>query len=135
MPSRIYERALAADELFHELVDVPEWGAKVLVRAIAFGETVRIAGRAINDDGTTDVGKLMASLLAACCYDPDTNEPVFASVDEAVALMDRAAGSLKRLSEVASRLSKIDDEVVEGKGLPASIRATPSTPAQPTSAT
>src|SRR3990167_809986 len=96
---------MASQGMFSEVVDVPEWAAKIQVRSISYMDRVRLA-KQHTKDGDVDVEGMMPALFHLACYDPDTEQPVFASKKEALQLMEHSgSGPLDRLMEVAMRLS------------------------------
>lgn len=107
----IRDRALAAS-VDTEIVNVPEWDAKVEVRGMSAKERVRFLQQqaAIRDSGKTN-DYLYVDTVIAQTYDPDTGEPVFDPADRDT-LAEGPARPLERIMEVAARISGLRDEDV-----------------------
>lgn len=111
----------ATDDLKSEVVDVPEWGVKLVVREMnvrdrneyVFSLSERVEGGdgfqyiPINDPLRT------TRLVIATTFDGEGNK-VF-NDDDVDALSQKAAGIIDRLSQTATRLSGLngEDEVAE----------------------
>lgn len=96
------EQILLADDLPRELVDVPEWGGQVFVRALDG------AGRAILERSKTDE-RDMRSLVVMLCVCDETGVRLFNQAD-VDALAQKSAVALHRVFEVATRLSVLGRE-------------------------
>lgn len=107
---------LAAADTESEVVDVPEWGVKLEMRSPSARERTRMLKAAMIEGETTpDLEKFGPALIVATAFDPDTGEQVF-TVDDIVALGDKSAQVVERLSTVSMRLAGMRaDAVDEGK--------------------
>ena len=106
---------LTAEDLETRVVDVPEWGGKVNIKALsgiqrnAFEQSmIRMNG----DDATPNLGNYQAKLVARCLVD-DNGEPLFASAEEITELGAKSAQVLGRLFEIASEMSGLSEKDVE----------------------
>lgn len=103
---------LAADDIPSEIIDVPEWGGQVKVRALSGAERDRIEGSLISKGkGKPDLANFRAKLAAACMVDDD-GKRLFGEAD-VVALGEKSASALDRVAEAAQRVSAMTDEDVE----------------------
>ena len=113
------QQILAANDLKHELVNVPEWGGEVWVRGMTGAErdkfeasVVQIRGK----DQTMNMSNFRAKLAGLTICDAD-GKRLFSDAD-IKELSDKSASALQRVFSVASRLSGIgvDDvkELTEG---------------------
>jgi len=111
------EAILQAQDLAQEVVEVPEWGGAVLVRAMTGTErdayerrmvTVRGDKPGVNLDGLVN----MRAWVAATCIIGEDGERLFSETDVA-ALGKKSAAALDRVYEVAIRLSGLTAEDLE----------------------
>ena len=112
---------LAADDLPRELVQVPEWGGEVYVRALT-GRELRPFEEAVTKEteaatkGTGAAGGLdmppLKALLVALTVCDEAGEALF-SVGDAPALGAKAGGVIARLFNVAMRLNGLHDDSVK----------------------
>jgi len=109
------EQILSADDLPEEVVDVPEWGGKVLIRGMtgaerdAFEESIMV-GRGPNRE--VNLRNFRAKLVARSIVDPVTKERMF-SDSEIAELGKKSARALQRVFEAALRLNGMTAESVE----------------------
>ena len=109
------EQILAAQDLPEEVVDVPEWGGKVLIRGMtgaerdAFEESIMV-GRGPNRE--VNLRNFRAKLVARSIVDPQTKERMF-SDNEINELGKKSARALQRVFEAALRLNGMTAESVE----------------------
>lgn len=108
-------RILSAEDIPHEDVEVPEWGATVRVRGLTAVAATRFSLGLENE--TITLEEMVPSLLLLTLYDPATNEPIFTDGDLA-ALTRKSGQVLTRLFPVAQRLSGLGDleEAKNGSG-------------------
>lgn len=107
--SKLRDSALNAADVPEEIIDVPEWGGRYLIRGLAAGEAVDFYERTVQKDPRTGDLKVNRKwwgpeLLIACVYDPDSKERVFEAADRD-ALGRKASSVVTRLAGVAARLS------------------------------
>jgi len=111
---------LAATDRATEVVDVPEWGVRVTVRALSGSERDKYQSD-FYTFGPTDKGGMrvtrvnnqnqMARLVALSVVDPD-GKRLFSEAD-VLALGDKSALALERIHDVAMRLSGLQAAVAE----------------------
>ncbi len=103
------EKILNANDIQEEIVEVPEWGVKVLVRGLTGEARAKILSGATDLSGKIDYKKMYASLLIYSVFDPDTKEPVFEETDRD-ALLKKSATAIDRIVNVAMKLSGLGKE-------------------------
>ncbi len=109
------EQILAAADLPEEVVDVPEWGGKVLIRGMtgaerdAFEESVMVTR---GNNRELNLRNFRAKLVALSIVDPVTKERMF-SDNEVAELGKKSARALQRVFEAALRLNGMTAESVE----------------------
>ena len=108
---------LQAQDLAQEVVDVPEWGGAVMVRAMTGTErdayerrmvTVRGDKPGVNLDGLVN----MRAWVAATCIIDEDGKRLFSERDVA-ALGRKSAAALDRVYAAATRLSGLTAEDLE----------------------
>lgn len=111
------EAILAAEDLPKEIVETPEWGGAVYVRALTGTERDKFEGSLadqIRPDGSVkkmDMTNIRAKLVALTVVDED-GQRIFSDAD-VKALGGKSAAVLDRLFAVAQRLSGFSKEDVE----------------------
>ena len=102
---------LQADDLGEEIVDVPEWDTKVLVRGMD-GRQFEKARLQYKTGGSETEAN--AAVLTFVARDPDTGELIFDPADKDV-LLTKNAGVVQRIVLTAIRLSgsNIDEAEAE----------------------
>jgi hypothetical protein len=109
------DQILAAADLPEEVVDVPEWGGKVLIRGMtgaerdAFEESVMVTR---GNSRELNLRNFRAKLVALSIVDPVTKERMF-SDNEIAELGKKSARALQRVFEAALRLNGMTSESVE----------------------
>jgi len=98
-------------DIKEEIVEVPEWGVKILVRGMKAGDRSRVMQSALNPDGTPNLVKMYPDLVIASAFHPTENMPIFTPADRD-ALNEKAGGVLERLALAATRLSGLDQAQV-----------------------
>ena len=99
------DKILNADDIAEEVVDVPEWDVKILLRAMNGQQQVRYAETVRGDNK----GFMYADILMVTAYDPETDELIFDPADrEALSL--KSGGVLNRLGLKVLTLSGDDVE-------------------------
>jgi hypothetical protein len=105
---------LQAQDLPRELVDVPEWGGSVYVRALTGAERDAFETSIVEQRGKStkmNLKNIRAKLVALTVVDEEGNR-IFSDSD-ASALGKKSAAALDRVFEVAQRLSGLRPEDVE----------------------
>jgi len=103
-----------ANDLERELVEIPEWGGAVYVRAMTALERERFEESLMQGRGKKMRMRLTyarARLAVIVCEDAEGN-PLF-SEDDIAWLAKKSAKALDRIFDVASRLSGLSEEDVE----------------------
>lgn len=104
----------ASRDIVTEAVEVPEWGGKVMVKALTGAERDRFEGSLVTGVGKAQkisTNDIRAKLCAWCIVDAK-GTPIFTQADVAT-LSQKSAAALDRVYDVAARLSKISKEDVD----------------------
>lgn len=108
------EAILAAEDLPRELVEVPEWGGAVYVRALTGAERDQFEASIVEQRGRDvrmNMRNIRAKLVALTVVD-EGGQRIFTD-DDVAALGGKSAAALDRLFAVAQRLSGLSKEDVE----------------------
>jgi hypothetical protein len=112
------EDILGASDIKTEIVQVPEWSGAVYVRGLTGTERDDLELGMLEQRGksrTLNLRNLRAKLVAASLVDseaPDARR--LFSEGDVKALGEKSAAALRRVFEVAQRLSGLTDDDVEG---------------------
>lgn len=127
--STLRERILSAPDLEEELVEIPQWDEKLLIRGmdgLARAKFLRaVSGGGRDATGEVDLVKFYPTLIIKCAFDPDDPEtPVFEDADRD-ALNSKSGAALDTVAKVALRLSglgadSVDEAVTDLKETPGS---------------
>jgi len=99
-----------------EIVDIPEWGVKVLVRGMTLGAKDEFLAAIVDTNSkSANVKNFTSGVLVACSYDPESLERLFTESD-IPALKERSAVAIQRIVDVGVRLSGLGDEAVDVAG-------------------
>ena len=114
------DNILSAVDLNKELVDVPEWGGSVYVRALSGAERDRFESSIVEQRGKSsraNLANIRAKLAALTVCDED-GKKLFTNADVS-ALGEKSAAALNRIFEVARKLSGLGEDDVDelAKGL------------------
>ncbi len=104
------EAILGAKDAHQEVVNVPEWGGNVCIRAMSGAERDDFRA-AIEGAETSLVGKFEAPLLALTMVDEE-GKRLF-SIDDVEALRAKSATVLDRLAQIALRVNGMSAEAQE----------------------
>lgn len=99
---------LAADDLKHEDVSVPEWGGEVRVRTMTGTQRNAFGAALVGED---DMVAFRVKLVVACAVGED-GEPLF-NDEDAQALAAKSGAALERVFLAASRLNGMAADSVE----------------------
>lgn len=107
------EEIFAADDLTTEIVEVPEWGGAVKVKALRGDERERYeaSNGYVKGDRWVPKGNAAARLVSISVVD-DKGQRVF-SDDDVVKLGRKSAAGLRRVVQVAQRLAGLTDADME----------------------
>jgi hypothetical protein len=97
----------AQQDIQEELVAIPEWKTKILVRGLNAKTRAKILQDAMRKDGTPDLERMYPNLVIATARHPVSKDHIFQQSDM-VALNEKAGGVLERLAMTAARLSGLD---------------------------
>ncbi|HLZ64384.1 MAG TPA: hypothetical protein VKR06_46230 [Ktedonosporobacter sp.] len=105
-------RALIAGKqtLKEVLVDVPEWGIQVLLRAMS-GQERSIYFSWLNAQDQKDPNHIKRNywrLIQPCMLHPRTRKPVFKSADEGTIMAEHDGAIFEMLAFTSQRLSRLD---------------------------
>lgn len=105
---------LSAADLNKELVDVPEWGGSVYVRALSGAERDRFEASIVEQRGKSSRANLanIRAKLAALTVCDEQGEKLFTGADVS-ALGEKSAAALNRIFDVARRLSGLGEDDVK----------------------
>jgi len=96
-------------DILEELVEVPEWDLKILVRGMNGKQRAKVMQGALRPDGTPDLEKMYPDFVIATCYHPVEKVLLFQAADRDE-LNKKAGGVLERLAMKAAALSGLDVE-------------------------
>lgn len=102
---------LKAQDMKQEVVDVPEWGGKVIIQSMSSKARDEWEMTMINQNEKNKMDNIRATLVAACLVDEEGNN-IFSSKDIA-ALGKKSAKVLDKLFAVAQKVSGIGENDVE----------------------
>lgn len=96
--SDIRKKILASADSPIDVVDVPEWGVTVGIRAMSARSRAHVMELSQNADGldAARVEAMWSRTLVGCLVDPETGDPIF-DEDDMEALMDKSAHVVERL--------------------------------------
>ena len=114
--SKVLTRDEIADvqDLGIERVHVPEWGGDLYVRGMTGRERDAFLAGALDGKGNVDLHNMTAKLVASTTVD-EAGQRIFSEADVEM-LAAKSAAALSRIFTIASRLSGISREDVEGLG-------------------
>ena len=100
---------LQADDRPEELVEVPLWRVKVLIRAMT--GTQRALYEANPRDSQTgrfkDLRHAYFHVVQMCCVHPNTKKPIFTATDEIAVMNEKNGAIIDQLAAIAVRLSMV----------------------------
>lgn len=102
---------LAAEDLKHEDVAVPEWDGEVRVRTMTGTQREAFGASLMGGDGKSDMSTFRVKLVVACVVGED-GEQLF-DVDDVQALSLKSGAALERVFAVASKLNGMAADSVE----------------------
>lgn len=109
------EQIFSADDIAKELVEVPEWGVSVEIRAMTAAERAKLGENAMVGD-KTNVGLMYALTVIASVYDPETGLPVFTDNDRE-AILSKSGAIIERLATKALGYSGLTEKAVDEAGV------------------
>lgn len=88
-----------------KIIEVPEWDAKVQIRAFSAADRERFVT-------SREPGYLYTDVVIACTLDPDSGAPIFDQADRDK-LKDSPAGPLERIFSAVADMSLVSDDAVD----------------------
>jgi hypothetical protein len=108
------DQILKKRDLPREVVDVPEWGDKVIVRGLTGAERDAFEQSIVDTrgkSGKANLANIRAKLCVACIVDESGNR--LFKAEDAAALGEQSATALQRVFNVAQRLCGMSQSDVE----------------------
>lgn len=107
------DKIKSAQDIQKQLVVVDEWnGIAIEVRTMTALQRTQILKECTDKDGDIIHTRFQASLLIACCFDPETGEVLFTNEDSDW-LMSKSAGPIEKLASAALAVSGLNKEAVK----------------------
>lgn len=110
--SNLRDKILAASDLSHEDVEVPEWGVTIRVVSPTVRERARIVSAFMGPDGQPDIEKMYPALVIATASDPETGERLFTQ-DDTEALSGKSGKAMELVAQAALRVAGMSDRPVD----------------------
>ncbi len=107
----IRDRAMA-NKVPEEIVDVPDWGGKVLVRGMTSLERDIFDEKVSEMSGKSVTSNASARMAVMCCYDPATKQRIF-DFDDAEELGKTDSKALAIIFPITLKLNGYNDEELE----------------------
>lgn len=107
MSPELREKILGTDWLPSEIIDIPEWDVKILMRGLTL-ERKRDLLRSVNEEDSKSTDRFLPAFIIACAYDSETKELIFGEED-IDALGSLSAQILEKLGQRALALSGLED--------------------------
>ncbi len=115
MASELRKSILESEDIPEKIVDVPEWGTKVLIKGMNGKARANFLRRSTTQSGEVSFENFYPELVIATAHDPETREPIFEPADRD-GLNTKSGLALNRVAEVAQRLSGLGaDDLEEAK--------------------
>lgn len=109
------EKIFSVDDIAKELVEVPEWGVTVELRAMTAAERAKLGESAMVGD-KTDVGLMYALTVIASVYDPESGLPIFTFADKE-AILSKSGSVIERLATKSLGQSGLTEKAVDEAGV------------------
>lgn len=105
-----------SEDIPEEVVAVPEWNTKILVRGMNGKQRARFLRRSTDPaSGQVSWESFYPELVIATAHDPDSGDQIFEEADRDT-LNQKSGIALNRVAEIAQRLSGLGgDDVEEAK--------------------
>lgn len=98
------EQIFQASDLKEEMLDIPEWQCRVLIRAMTGADRAHLLQHNMLRNGQPDLVKLYPSLAIASMRDPETKELIFKPEDRD-SLGRKSGAALERVAQAAMKLN------------------------------
>jgi hypothetical protein len=99
---------LSINDIATEIVDVPEWGGQVTIRALSAKNREIMRESVTGEDGEVDITALKVKLIIMSAIDKDGNR--LFEQNDFNGLSNKCATAIERLFVVAQRLSKLTNK-------------------------
>ena len=109
------EKILNTEDIQEQIVDVPKWGVKILVKELNGRQRDKIMQSAVDSKGNINFEKMHSEAIIAACYDPETKEKLFEETDRDQ-LMEKSSAAIDTIYNVIAEMSgltKKSEEVIE----------------------
>lgn len=114
--SDLRTRILAADDIESTIVDIPQWGTKVMVRTMTARERMETQMAAADQKtGQVDATKLMVLVAIRSACDPETGLPIFTDADYD-ALLTKSGAAVEKLAMEGMRISGFNQQAADAAG-------------------
>ena len=110
-PLELVEHIANVPDLREQIVPVPEWGVKILIKGIPASERNSILQNAMKNskDGQPDMVMVYPDLIIASCYHPQTGKKLFSQAHRGM-LNGKSGSAMDRLTNVINELSAFGGE-------------------------
>jgi hypothetical protein len=113
MASELRKHIFEVEDIPEEMVDVPEWDTKILVKGMnGKGRATFLRRSSDPVSGQVSFENFYPELVIATAFDPDSGEQIFEPADRDK-LNSKSGVALNRVAEVAQRLSGLGGTDVE----------------------
>lgn len=111
----VRDKIAQSSDLAHEDVQVPEWeGVTVRLSSVSLARREELRKSFVKRGDDDDIVESCAELLAATLRDPESNELVFTSIEDARDVLSaRDSTVVERLVAVANRVLGLDSDARE----------------------
>ncbi len=97
-----------ADDIKEELMDIPEWRTKVLLRGLTGRQRSMVMKAMMGANMEPDVDKMYSMMVVFGVRNPNNGELVFSPADRENLMMQKSAGVIERISIAVSKLSGLE---------------------------
>ncbi len=111
----IREQIINAEDIEHEIIEVPVWGVSIEVRSMTGRARTRLIKTATDNDGQLDMETLYPDMVILCSFDPESGEQIF-SQDDRDLLLSKSAGPLELIALAAMRISGMTPDAIDVAG-------------------
>lgn len=128
MASELRKLITEMNDIPEEMVEVPEWDVKIMVRGMTGKGRANFLRRSTDPvTGNIQYENFYPELVIACSFDPETGEQIFDPADRDM-LNSKSGMALGRVADVAQRLSGLGgDDIEEAKKDSGEIQSSGST--------
>lgn len=109
------DQILGTDDIATRLMEIPEWGVTVELRALTAGQRASSSEMARDESGEVTLARLHPAMLVVAVYDPESGEPVF-SANDIPALMNKNSAVIQKVANVIMELNNFTEDAVDAEG-------------------